>query len=376
MRATRNAKVALVANTSWYLYNFRRRLMSALRDTGYEVLAVAPEDAYTARLVSEGFEHHHIPLDATGLSPMRELQCTLRLRRLLRTQRVGTVFSFTPKGNIHCGFAITGPGVTFVPNISGLGRAFSGESSLIWLAKASFKRAFRRAATVFFQNNDDLRLLVDAGIVDGAKARRIPGSGVDLQRFSMNGCRVRAAGGPVFLFVARLLWEKGLGQYVAAARAIRARVPSARFQVLGWVQHDETGVPLRTIDQWVNEGAIEFLGASDDVREQMLAADCIVLPSYYREGVPRSLLEAAALEKPVVTCDVAGCRDAVDDNSTGYLCRPQDVGDLVAALEKFIALPQSEREEMGRRGRAKMEAEFDERFVIRQYLDVLSRAAA
>ena len=375
-RTSRSPKIALVANTSWYLHNFRTRLMYALREMGCEVLAVAPEDEYSRKLIAAGFSHRHIPLDATGVNPVPELQSILSLRRLLYAERIQTVLSFTPKGNVHCGLAIAGSNIAFVPNISGLGRGFSEESGLRWAAKATFKLALRRATTVFFQNDDDMRMLVSMRIVDAAKALRIPGSGVDLRRFShQNSDAPRDSESLIFLFIARLLWEKGLGQYAAAAKNVRARLPHARFQVLGRLQKGAGGVPKVKIDGWVDEGAIEFLGETDDVRRYIDAADCIVLPSYYREGVPRSLLEAAAMAKPVISCDVAGCRDAVTHNATGYLCRPRDVEDLTVALEKFIGLSALERKAMGLRGRAKMETEFDEMLVINQYLDVVSQIA-
>jgi glycosyltransferase involved in cell wall biosynthesis len=375
-RTSRRQKVALVANTSWHLYNFRATLMKALRDAGHDVVAVAPHDEYTDNLIEAGFAHRHIPLDATGISPVRELRSVLYLRRLLRDEGVRTVLSFTPKANIHSGLAIADPTVTFIPNMSGLGRAFSKGSGLLWVAKASLKRAFARATTVMFQNSDDLRLLVDMGVVDAAKARRLPGSGVDLQRFVQAGNdNERPDDELIFLFVARLLWEKGLGEYVAAAKEIRTRMPRMRFQVLGRPQSCNGGVPKDIIDVWAQEGAVEFLGASDDVRSHIETADCVVLPSYYREGVPRALLEGAAMAKPVIACDVPGSRDAVDDRETGYLCRPQSVEDLVAALDKVIALSASERRDMGRRGRAKMEAEFDEAFVINEYLGLVSQTA-
>jgi glycosyltransferase involved in cell wall biosynthesis len=376
-RTSRRQKVALVANTSWHLHNFRTDLMKALRDAGHDVVAVAPEDEYTDNLIEAGFAHRHIPLDATGISPVRELRSVMHLRRLLREEGVRTVLSFTPKANIHSGLAIADPTVAFIPNMSGLGRAFSKGSGLLWVAKASLKRAFARATTVLFQNGDDLRLLVDMGVVDAAKARRLPGSGVNLQRFA------QAAGNDndrpddeiIFLFVARLLWEKGLGEYVAAAKTIKACMPHIRFQVLGRPQPGNGGIPPDIIEAWAQDGAIEFLGASDDVRSHIESADCVVLPSYYREGVPRSLLEGAAMAKPVIACDVPGSRDAVDDRETGYLCRPQSVADLVAALHKVIAMSASERRDMGRRGRAKMEAEFDEAIVINEYLGLVSQTA-
>ena len=170
-RTSRRQRIALVANTSWYLYNFRLPLMKALRDVGHEVVAVAPEDAYSCKLVDAGFPHHHIPLDLTSINPFRALQSILRLRRLLREKCVDAVLSFTPKGNIYSGLALSDASVTFVPNLSGVGQAFSDNSLLLKLATLGFKWAFQSATAVLFQNSDDLHLLVKRGIVDAAKGR-------------------------------------------------------------------------------------------------------------------------------------------------------------------------------------------------------------
>ena len=370
-------KIALVANSSWYLHNFRPTLMDALQQEGHEVVAVAPEDAYSCKLIEAGFAHRHIPLDPMSVNPIRALQSILHLRRVFRDERIDAVLSFTPKGNVYSGLAIPDPSVTFVANLSGLGRAFSKGSRLPWIAMVGFKWAFQRATAVLFQNGDDLRLLVNRGIVDPAKARRVPGSGVNLRKFSFrNSTRCRDGENLEFLFVGRMLWEKGIGEYVRAARSLRARYPRVRFRALGPLEPGPAGVPQDAIDAWTGEGVIEYLGVAEDVRAAMEAADCIVLPSYYREGVPRSLLEAAALGRPVITTNMAGCRDAVSDGATGYLCGPRDVEDLISALEKFIMLPVHERAEMGRRGRAKMELEFDETFVIDQYMGLVSRTTS
>ncbi len=373
-RAPVRLKIALVANTSWYLHNFRPTLMDALQQEGHEVVAVAPEDAYSRKLVEAGFAHHHIPLDQKSLNPIRALQSILHLRRLFLKERIDAVLSFTPKGNIYSGLAIADPSVTFVANLSGLGRAFSRDSRLFGVAMMGFKWAFQRATAVLFQNGDDLRLLVNRGIVDAAKARRVPGSGVNLQRFSFrSSVRDRDGKSLEFLFVGRLLWEKGIGEYVKAARALKVRYPRVRFRALGPLEPGPAGVPRATVGAWADEGVIEYLGVAEDVRAAMEAADCIVLPSYYNEGVPRSLLEAAALGRPLITTNMAGCRDAVRDGVTGYLCDPRDVNGLIATLEKFIVLPGQERADMGRRGREKMELEFDEAFVIDQYMGLVSR---
>ena len=174
------------------------------------------------------------------------------------------------------------------------------------------------------------------------------------------------------MLLARLLWDKGVGEYAAAARLLRKRFPQAEFCALGFVESPSpTAIPRAQIDAWVAEGVLNYLGVTDDVRPHIVSADCVVLPSYYKEGIPRSLLEAAASGRPIITTNVVGCREVVEDEVNGLLCRPRDVADLAAKLERMMTLPHEARIEMGRRGRAKMEREFDEQIVINSYLEVI-----
>jgi glycosyltransferase involved in cell wall biosynthesis len=360
-------RIAVVANTSWYLYNFRRNLMREIRAAGHDVLAVGSADEYAQRLAQDGWSHVAVPFTGGGVNPLREARTVWALWRLLRRRRIDLVLSYTPKGNIYTGLAARAAGLPFLPNISGLGRVFIRRSALTWLVLSLYRATLRHAPAVFFQNDDDRDAFVRARIVDPSRAVRVPGSGVDLAHFQPPPARPQVA--PFrFLMVARLLWDKGVGEYVEAARQIRRERPEVRFGLLGMSAGDNpAAVPATQIAAWQSEGAIDFLGATDDVRPYLASADCVVLPSF-REGVPRSLLEAAAMARPVVTTDAPGCRDVVDNGVTGFVCRPRDALDLAAALRRVLALSAEERHRMGLRGRQKMEREFDERQVIRAYL--------
>jgi len=234
-----------------------------------------------------------------------------------------------------------------------------------------YRFCLRRARCVFFQNAVDRDLFIEQRLVPAGLTELVPGSGVDLQRFSPDPDEGQAAndvGDPVFLMVSRALWDKGLGEYAAAARALRTAFPKARFQLLGplW-PGNPAAVPNETLDEWVTEGTLEYLGATDDVRPFIRQSSCVVLPSY-REGMPRVLLEAAAMGKPVITTDAPGCRDAVLDGETGLTCRVADADDLARAMRQFMGLSREARAEMGRRGRAFVEERFDEQVVIDRYL--------
>jgi glycosyltransferase involved in cell wall biosynthesis len=370
-------RIAVVANTSWYLFNFRLNLMRALEKAGHRVVAVGPADAYVERIVAEGLRHVAVPFSGVGVNPLREFRTVSGLTRVFREDRIEAVLSYTPKGNIYSGLACITRGIPLLPNVSGLGRVFNRPSALTVLVKVLYRLALRRSPTVFFQNDEDLGLFVGAGIVIRSRAERISGSGVDLWRFSpMPVTAQDKPGAVVFLLVARLLWEKGIGEFIEAARLVREQCPKARFQLLGFFDvENQTSIPRSTVDTWAAEGLIEYLGTTDDVRTFLAAADCVVLPSY-REGIPRSLLEAAAMGRFVIATNAPGCRDTVDDGITGLLCKPRDAVDLADKMLRFLALDQASRTAMGEAGRRKMEREFDERIVINRYLAVVDAIAA
>lgn len=365
-------RVAVVANTAWYLVNFRLNLMRALQSAGCEVVAVAPHDGpQVARLQAAGIRFAAVPISGAGTNPLRELRSVAALWQTLRRQRADLVFSYTPKGNLYSALACIASGRAYVPNVSGLGRAFIRPSLITRVVKLLYRLSFGRARHVFFQNQEDLDTFVRAGLVPAALAERLPGSGVDLAWFQPAAPTPQAPEAPIFLLVARMLWDKGVGEFVAAARQVRLRHPLARFQLLGFADvANPSAIPRRQLDDWVAEGVVSYHGATDDVRPWLAQADCVVLPSY-REGVPRTLLEAAATGRPVITTDAPGCRDTVRDGVTGFLCRPADADDLADKLLRFIHLPPAARSAMGSAGRAFMEQHFDERQVIARYLDLV-----
>lgn len=263
-----------------------------------------------------------------------------------------------------------------MPGVSGLGRAFIRKSLVTLVALTLYRLTFQRAHRVFFENLDDKSLFVTRGLIRAEQAIHVPGAGIDLLRFApTKDVADRESAGPVFLLVARMLWDKGVGEFVAAARSVRQAHPGVRFHLLGFLDVANPSAITRVqVNAWVAEGVVKYLGQTDDVRPFLVQADCVVLPSY-REGLPRTLLEAAATARPVITTDAPGCRDTVVDGETGFLCRPADAQDLADKLLRFIALTPDERQAMGQRGRALMELNFDERLVIGRYLDVVQAVA-
>jgi len=363
-------KIVIALNTAWNLVNFRAGLIRALVAQGYEVVAVAPNDAYASRLAELGCRFVALPMDNKGTHPGRDLLLFFRFLNLLRRERPEVFLGYTIKPNVYGSLAAHVLGIPVVNNIAGLGTAFIRNNWLTRLVRLLYKTAFSRSHHVFFQNNEDLQMFVDQRLVSVDQVSRLPGSGIDLGVFHYVPMLSLENRSFCFLLVARLLWDKGVGEYVEAARMVRRKYPAIRFQLLGFLDvKNQTAVSSAQMDDWVNEGVVEYLGVADDVKPYLAAADCVVLPSY-REGVPRSLLEAAAIGRPIVTTDAVGCRDAVDDGVNGLRCRVRDAIDLAEKMQSIVEMPPSERELMGNVGRKKMELEFDEKIVIDRYLRV------
>jgi glycosyltransferase involved in cell wall biosynthesis len=368
------AKVALIANTAWYLQNFRRTLIKQLQDAGYSVIAIAPSDEYVPELQSLGADFRALAMDSKGTNPLADLKLALALRKLLRLERPACVLTFTVKPNVFGAFAAASLGIPVISNVSGLGTAFIERSWITRVVTVLYRAALRRAATVFFQNPDDLQLFVQERLVHRSKARLLPGSGVDTGRFSPSSVPRSSGRRFRFLLLGRLLWDKGIAEFVEAARALRSRQPDCEFALMGFAETDNrTAIPMETIRKWEMEGLIVYIPPSLDVRPELARADCVVLPSY-REGTPRSLLEASSMAIPIITTDAPGCRQVVEDRATGYLVKVRDAADLARKMEHMLLLSAHLRREMGLRGREKMVREFEERNVIAEYLRAVREA--
>lgn len=360
--------VVVAANTAWSIANFRTELIIRLQQAGYATAALAPTDEYADRIPCRFVPIH---INRMGTNPIEDWRLLQELKGVYRTLAPFAALHFTAKLNIYGTLAASRLGIRCINNISGLGSGFIGGGPISLVQHILYRLATRHADVVFFQNPDDALYFRQRGIVRPEQMELLPGSGIDLSAFAP---RPRPAGGPfVFLLIARLIRDKGIYEYVEAARIVKARRPDTEFRLLGFLDHaNPTAISEAQVSRWVAEGSIVFLGRREDVREAIAGCDCMVLPSY-REGTPRTLLEAAAMGKPIVASDVPGCRQVVDDGSSGYLCAVRDAADLAAKMERVLGLEESERERMGRRGRAKMEREFDQEIVIGKYLEVLSR---
>jgi glycosyltransferase involved in cell wall biosynthesis len=362
-------KLAIVSNTSWSIYNFRRNLIRTLLAAKFDVVAIAPPDSHSSDVASLGCRYVPLKMNGKGRNPIEDLSLFLRLTKLFRREAPNCVLTFTPKPNIYGCWAARTLGIPAVANVAGLGSVFVSRSITRKLVQQMYRVALKWPEKVFFQNCDDLSLFTSLNIVDSQRSELLPGSGVDLHHYSP---QPRADGTITFLFSARLLGEKGINEYVAAAKRLKQHWPDVQFRVLGFTDaKNPSAVSAATLEHWNREGTVSYLGDASDVRPFIADSDCVVLPSYYREGVPRTLLEAASMGKPVITTDMPGCRSVVEDTVTGLLVRPRDVDDLTSKMGAMIAMTGDDRQRMGKKAREKMIQEFDERIVLRRYLDEL-----
>lgn len=362
--------IVLSANSDWNIVNFRPGLIQALRAAGYEPVVIAPQDpAADKRMNKLDVERIPIRIDRSGLNPLADLRLLTEYKRLLRKLRPQAYLGFTIKPNVYGALASASLGIPAIPNVSGLGTAFIRPGSLQQIVKVLYRVGFRRAPVVFFQNEEDRRLFLDRELVRSDQARVVPGSGVDLNRFRP---APMPQGPPVFLLIGRLMRDKGMVEFVEAARELKAESPGLRFQLLGPIDEgNRTSIHREELESWIVEGTIEYLGTADDVRPFIAAASAVVLPSY-REGLPRSLLEAAAMGRPLIATDVPGCRDVVEDGLNGLLCPVRDAHALASAMKDFAELPSERRMAMAAAARRKVEDEFSEDRVVQAYLDVLA----
>ena len=363
-------KVILVSRCSWTLYCFRSGLIRELKKENFRVIgAGAGGDGYEKKIEELGIPFRSIPVDRKSLSPLADLRLLFHLYFFYRTEKPDVVHHFTIKPVIYGSIAAHLAGVPRIVNtIPGLGYVYTGDKG--WLRKivdSLYRIALSCADVVMFQNEDDRRLFTESGIVNPQKTELVPGSGVSVDHFSPYSTVDHEAdsfSNTTVLLVSRLLRDKGINEFVAAARLVKNALPGTRFQILGGIdERNPTAIPIQEVRDWQAEGVIEWLGHTDGVRPFLAKADIVVLPSYYREGVPRSLLEAAAMEKPVIATDSVGCRDAVEPNKTGLLVPAKDVSSLAEAIIILAKNPQLRRE-MGKAGRERVMRKFDERIVI------------
>lgn len=390
-------KVVLFANTDWYLYNFRRSLALALREAGHEVLLVSPPGDYGTRLQALGLRWVPAPMQRQSLNPFRELALLLWLRSLLRREQADVVHGFTIKCAVYGSLAARLAGgarrpIGRVLAVAGMGYVFISQSAKARLLRPLLRTLLRTAlggpnVRLVLQNPDDVALFRQARLVQDDRLRLIPGSGVDCKRFvpgsvaqaaASAGHAAAPANGPDaplrVLLPARMLWDKGVAEFVEAARRLRAQGRVLECLLAGAPDPgNPAAVPERVLREWAAEGAVHWLGHVEDMPALLASAHIVALPSY-REGLPKGLIEAAACALPLVTTDVPGCREVVTHEVNGLLVPPRDAAALAAALAR-LQDDSALRTRLGAAARERALREFDERIVVGRTLEVYAEVA-
>jgi glycosyltransferase involved in cell wall biosynthesis len=359
-------KILYFVTEDWYFCSHRLPLAVAAREAGYEVAVATRVREHGAQIEAAGLRLIPLELSRGGRNPLTEWLTVWRLYRVLRREKPDLLHNVALKPVLYGTMAARLAGVPRVVNaLAGLGHIFA-DAGRAGLLRFGVKRAFRwlldgETSRVIVQNPDDLRLLVSAGALNPERAVLIRGSGVDLARFRPGP---EPEGVPVVVLAARLLWDKGVGEFVAAAEQLKSEELEARFVLVGEAdEENHSAIPVRQLEAWKASGAVEWWGKRTDMPAVFAECHVVCLPSYYGEGVPKVLLEAAAAGKPIVTTDMPGCREAVRDGENGLLVPARDVAALAAALKRLLADPEA-RKRLGQRGREIAEAEFGVERVI------------
>lgn len=371
------SSVVIIGNVALAIVHFRGKLLEDMVSHGHQVIAFAPDPPGQAsdRLARLGVRYRQIPMQRAGMNPFRDLQSLQALIVSLCQERPDVVLTYTIKPVIY---GSIGASIARVPLISsmitGLGYAFSSHSLkqvlLKRLVKFLYAIGLKSNRVLFFQNPDDLREFQAMGLLKpDQRPILINGSGVDLEFYDVRPLPQR----PCFLLVARLIAEKGIRDYVAAAEIIRAKYPEVRFLLVGMFDKNPTAIQPEEVESWQHSGVLEFLGRLDDVRPAIAEASVFVLPTFYREGTPRSVLEAMAMGRAIITTDTPGCRETVRQGVNGYLVPPHDPQQLADVMENFIREPW-QIAEMGRASRMKAEEQFDVKAVNRLIMTNLGLA--
>lgn len=344
--------------------------ISALQAKGYEIHTIAPVDDHTPHLISAGCIHHSVRMDSRGANPIKDSALIFELWSIYRKIKPDIILHYTIKPNVYGTIAATLLKIPVINNVCGLGTVFLKNNIVSAVAILLYKIAFRFPKKVFFQNPEDLKLFIDRGLSPVETADLLPGSGIDLEKFKPKGYKRNEQF--TFLLISRLITDKGILEYISAVKRLKSQGIDARFQVLGAKDPEhKRGIQLPVIDEWIQSKTIEYLGTTDDVRQFIDKADCVVLPSY-REGTPRTLLEAASSGKPIIATDVPGCHQVVNHNFNGLLCKLKDDADLAEKMHTMAMFDDDTLKKFGENGRMKMEMEYSESLVINKYVATIS----
>lgn len=365
-------KIAVVLNTSWNIYNFRKGLILSLIDKGNEVITIAPKDKFTYKLMDLGCRHIPVKMDSRGANPIKDFLLIWELYYIYKKIKPDIILHYTIKPNIYGTIAASWLGIPVINNVCGLGTMFLKDNLVSRIAILLYRIAFRFPSKIFFQNDDDRQLFIKRKIVSQKVSDLIPGSGINTSDFTPSHDSIKNSKF-TFLLISRLIYDKGILEYIEAIEMLKNQGIDAKFQLLGPIDaKHKRGIPEDVIQGWIEKSQVEYLGTTEDVKSYIEKADCIVLPSY-REGTPKTLLEAASMGKPMVATNVPGCNNVVLDGKNGFLCNLKDSNDLALKMKNMFDLEAGAREKMGKESRSYVVNKFDESIVINKYLESIEK---
>lgn len=366
----KSKKVIIVYNSVYYIYLFRMNLIGKLNAKGYSVTVIAPLDKYPKELDKLDFEFIPLKIDTNGMNPIADLKLIFQLYSFYKKISPDVILHFTIKPNIYGSIAARFGNFSVLNTITGLGTVFLNKGLVPKMVKHLYKHAFKYVDKVFFQNEFDMQFFIKNRLIENKKSEIIPGSGIDTDKFKPIEIKENPKN-IIFLFIGRVIKDKGIIEYVEAAKIIKEKFKGIEFQIIGQLGSSNIGALSKgELDDWEKENIVKYLGVTEKIKEFISNADCIVLPSY-REGTSRSLLEAASMAKPIITTNVPGCNNIVTDGVNGFLCKVRNSIDLAEKIKKMINLSNAERNDMGLLGREKMIEKFEENIVLKKYIDAV-----
>ena len=357
----------IVCNSLVGLISFRKELLERLIDEHYEVIVLAPEDKLSKDVKKMGCEFVSVEMESRGTNPIKDLKLMLTYKKIIKKEKPDVVLTYTIKPNVYGGYVCGKLGIPYIANVTGLGTSVEQPGLLQKLTLMLYKKGLKKSNCVFFQNKDNLEFMLKNKAIKG-KYKLIPGSGVNLKHHTLipypDGKTIR------FLFISRILFEKGIEEFFDLAKYIKNKYPNTEFHILGKCDYDEYSKKIKELEE---RNIVIYHGLVDDVREYHKISNCTIHPSFYPEGMSNVLLESCAAGRPIITTNRPGCKEIVEDGVNGYMIECHDTEALKKAVEKFLNLSNKEREMLGLNGRKKVEKEFDRNIVINSYFEEINK---
>lgn len=363
-------KIAFVGNTSFSIYKFRLGVMKSFISKGYKVLAIAPEDEYSELFLKEGIKYIPINIQTKNKNIWADIKVVINLFKIYKKNNIDFIFHYTIKPNIYGSFAARLNNIPSIAITTGLGYTFQMTGFFYWFIIRLYKAALLGAKEIWFLNTHDKEAFIQAGIVAENRTFVLPSEGVDTDFYAPRQLDNKSQKGVFkFLLLSRLIKGKGVEEYIRAGDILKQKGLQVECQLLGKVEKEDSSiaVPLEEVMEWHNKGVINYLGEFIDVRDFIANCDCVVLPTYYMEGVPRCLMEGMSMGKPIITTDNVGSNELVIDKVNGFKCKPRDVESLADKMELMVNTKVEERIKMGENGRQRILDIFDERKIIQIY---------